>query len=511
MKRNLFKKYKLYVIIVFLVLVLSISSIALTFAITTSNTDQVKFEVSTLSEEDAIYRLLNYAANDKNEEKTITFELPELEIKPPKIVIAKADEKEDPNKLKLENRGVAKESNASDAVAKYETNETSLGIDVSTYQNKIDWKQVKEAGISFAMIRVGFRGYGTGKILMDKYFYDNVKGAIANNINVGVYFFSAAVNELEAQEEAAWTLNAIKGYDITYPIAIDIEIFGNRSDTRLYGVSDHQMTSNALAFVNYVKNHGYTPMIYSYMNALTNRFEVGRFGSTRIWLAQYNDKVTYKGNYHMWQYTSEGSVPGIEGRVDMNVAYFSVTNDISKQQSISGANGGVLDNNVVFTDVEFASLALNDVTLRASPSVSVPNKVGDIPAGTAFTITGISSDFVRIKYNGSIYYINGIDQVRLPDVNFMTSNSTIYLEKEVTTLLRPYKYLSNNDGVTLPVDTEVLMTGVNSDFIRIVYNGDTFYINDTRCFRYNKDKEEEETPPEETPPPDDQNLPENTN
>jgi hypothetical protein len=92
----------------------------------------------------------------------------------------------------------------------------------------------------------------------------------------------------------------------------------------------------------------------------------------------------------------------------------------------------------------------------------------------------------------------------------MNSNSVIYLEKEVTTLLRPYKYLSNNDGVTLPVDSEVLMTGVNSDFIRIVYNGDTFYINDTRCFRYNKEKEEESPPPEQTPQ-EDQNLQENTN
>ena len=158
MKRKLLKKYKLYLIIIFLVLVLSISSIALTFAITTNSTDQVKFEISSLNEEDAIYRLLDYTANDIKGTKTVTFELPALEIKPPKIVVAKVDEKEDPNKLQLENKGTAKESNATEAVAKYETNESSLGIDVSTYQNKIDWKQVKEAGISFAMIRVGFRG-----------------------------------------------------------------------------------------------------------------------------------------------------------------------------------------------------------------------------------------------------------------------------------------------------------------------------------------------------------------
>ena len=491
MKKKMFKKYKLHFIIIFLVFVMSISSIALTYAITTSGNEQVQFEISTLTEEEAINRFLDYTADEVFTGETVVFELPELEVKPPKIVVATTKEKEDPNNLKQEDKGVAKESDVTEALAKYETNETSLGIDVSTYQNKIDWAKVKEAGIKFAMIRVGFRGYGTGKILMDKYFYDNIKGAIANNINVGVYFFSTAVNEMEAQEEAAWTLNAIKGYDITYPVAIDVEIFGNREDTRLYGISDHQITSNTLAFVNYIKNHGYTPMIYSYMNALTNRFEVGRFGSTRVWLAQYNDKVTYKGNYHMWQYTSDGSVPGIEGRVDMNVSYFSVTNDVTKQQPINGANSSASDTNVQFTEVEFQSMTLNDVTLRASASVSVPNKVGDIPAGTTITITGISDDFVRILYNNSVYYINGIDQVKLPEVNFMNNNATIYLDKEVTTSLRPYTYLSNNSGPTIPVDTELLMTGVNSEFIRIKYNGDTFYINDTRCFRYNKEKEEE--------------------
>ena len=96
------------------------------------------------------------------------------------------------------------------------------------------------------------------------------------------------------------------------------------------------MTENALVFCNYVRSKGYTPMIYSYMNALTKKFDTAKFGNERIWLAQYNDEVTYKGKYHMWQYTSSGSVPGISGRVDMNVAYFSVTNDVTKREVVNG-------------------------------------------------------------------------------------------------------------------------------------------------------------------------------
>ena len=128
-------------------------------------------------------------------------------------------------------------------IKQYETSGTSLGIDVSKYQGNINWSKVKQDGIDFAIIRVGYRGYGTGKIVMDPYFKKNIEGALANNIHVGIYFYSVAKNEMEALEEANFTINAIKNYNITYPVAFDLEDFNRH---RLAGVSYDQLNKNAI-------------------------------------------------------------------------------------------------------------------------------------------------------------------------------------------------------------------------------------------------------------------------
>ena len=197
------------------------------------------------------------------------------------------------------------------------------GIDVSYWQGNIDWKAVADSGIDFAILRVGYRGYSSGKMFEDSTFSRNARGAIANGIKIGVYFYSAAINEDEALQEAAWVCNRISGYGITYPVVYDFEDFGKYRCSELTGAD---VTKNALAFLNYVSSRGYSPMMYANPSDLSRYISRSSF-PMKFWLAHYvkgapEKKSSYSGSYQMWQYTSQGTVPGINGPVDMNIAYF---------------------------------------------------------------------------------------------------------------------------------------------------------------------------------------------
>lgn len=243
------------------------------------------------------------------------------EEKPIVIKKAKMNDKEDGQK-KNRNAGNAQELNIYDALALYETPGSSAGIDVSKYQGKIDWRAVANSGIEFAMIRSGYRGNTYGTIVMDPMFEENIQGALKNGIKVGIYFYSTAVNEAEAREEARFTVEVIKKYPITYPVAYDFEDF---DEYRCAYLGKNVVTNNALAFLNYIKSSGYTPMIYSNPTDFNNNWETSRFSGVKSWLAHYTangQKSYYKGPYQMWQYTSKGYVPGISGFVDMNTAFF---------------------------------------------------------------------------------------------------------------------------------------------------------------------------------------------
>ncbi len=194
---------------------------------------------------------------------------------------------------------------------------SKVGIDVSTFQSTIDWKKVKAAGIDFALIRVGFRGYGTAKLVMDVQFEKNIAGANAAGVDCGVYFFTQAITEEEAREEARYTLNAIKNYTVSYPVIIDTELVGDPS-ARANSLSAKQRTDIVNAFCDEVRKGGYYPMVYADKGWLTYNLEASRL-TADVWLAQYNSTVTYTGEYKIWQYTSSGRVDGISTAVDMNV------------------------------------------------------------------------------------------------------------------------------------------------------------------------------------------------
>lgn len=193
------------------------------------------------------------------------------------------------------------------------------GIDVSKYQGNINWNQVKASGIEFAIIRVGYRGYGTGALVEDSKFRQNIQGATNAGLKVGLYFYSQAVNEQEAVEEASMVLRLCKSYRISYPIYFDTEKVANDTG-RADSIGRAQRTANAVAFCETIRDAGYRPGVYSYASWFYNELNMANLTQYSVWIAQYRDNLTFNYNYDIWQYTSSGSVPGISGRVDMNVS-----------------------------------------------------------------------------------------------------------------------------------------------------------------------------------------------
>lgn len=200
---------------------------------------------------------------------------------------------------------------------------SKFGIDVSTYQGKIDWAKVAADGVDFTFIRLGYRGYRTGKIVTDTRYVENITGANANNIDTGVYFFTQATNAEEGIEEALYVLKNIKGYNVNYPIVIDTEASGaDEDDGRSDNISKLNRTLAIKAFCETIKEAGYTPMIYASKSWLKNKLDMTMLEDYEIWVAHYttgNTVTDYSGAYGVWQYTSSGKVDGISGRCDLNV------------------------------------------------------------------------------------------------------------------------------------------------------------------------------------------------
>ena len=195
----------------------------------------------------------------------------------------------------------------------------TIGIDVSKYQSGINWQKVKNAGINFAIIRCGYRGYGSGVLVQDPKFASHISGAKAAGLRVGIYFFSQAITEAEAVEEASMAVKLANQYGINMPIAIDSEYAaGGRG--RADGLSKAERTRITVAFCNTVANSGYKPMVYASKSWFASHLDVSQFGSYRIWVAHYAEKCGYGGRYDIWQNTSKGSVDGVPGNVDMNIS-----------------------------------------------------------------------------------------------------------------------------------------------------------------------------------------------
>ena len=197
---------------------------------------------------------------------------------------------------------------------------SQVGIDVSAHQQEIDWQRVAESGVQFAILRVGYRGYTEGTIQEDAYFEQNLEGAIDAGLDVGVYFFSQAIDEQEAREEARFVLDKLSGYLLAFPVFFDWEKIGSeaRSDTMdlasLTIVTDTVCTE--------IRNAGYQAGLYFNQQLGYEELHLPSLQTYTFWLAEYNDTPSFAYHFDLWQYSASGTVDGIEGDVDLNLAFF---------------------------------------------------------------------------------------------------------------------------------------------------------------------------------------------
>lgn len=194
------------------------------------------------------------------------------------------------------------------------------GIDVSKHQGKIDWKAVAADGVEFAFIRVGNRGYGSGKLVEDERFEQNVKGAQAAGVKVGVYIYSQAITEEEVLEEAEFVLKKIAPYDLECPVVFDVELVSGEKG-RMNALTVEERTHLTALFCQTIENAGYKPMIYHNMEMGVLKINLEPLEKYSKWFAYYNPNFYYPYAYDVWQYSEKGKVKGIDGEVDLNISF----------------------------------------------------------------------------------------------------------------------------------------------------------------------------------------------
>ena len=384
--------------------------------------------------------------------------------------------------------------------SQYETDEITTGIDVSEFQGNIDWKAVADSGIDFAMIRVGYRGMKNGEIKEDACAKYNLQEASKNGLKIGAYFFSTAVTEEEAKEEAEWTKNLLSGYPVTYPVAYNCEGFQNPS-SRQFELSVEERTKLADAFLKSIEEGSYTGMFYAAKNELddNNLWNADDLSlNYRIWVAQYSDqtwpektKSDYTGDHVMLQYTNQGKLDGIKGAVDFNVAYFGYS---QSQQAVDENGAEQVEANVEvgvnFTEVEEQVTAKDEVNLRSTMEQgSDDNIVGSMKNGETAVRTGVGNNgWSRIIYNGQTVYC--VSNYLTTDLSYVTPQETEsefktkftdvsenVTAKEVTNLRNRPSVESPSEVIAELKNGEVIVrTGVsNEGWSRVEYNGQTLY------------------------------------
>ncbi len=288
----------------------------------------------------------------------------------------------------------------------------AYGIDVSQWNGDIDWQKVKAAGVDFVIIRVAYRGYGTGRIVMDSKAIDNLEGAQSAGLGIGAYFFSTSLNEEEAVEEAEYLINVIKNYNVTYPVVFDFEGYDD-PDYRTYGLSKTQRSNNAIAFLTTIENAGYHATMYGSKSYLQddNQWDTSRISALfDVWVAQYfyydastgaqypsyasieGRSTTYTGDYIMWQFTSQGEIDGISGDVDLNLLYEDPYEDVRNFVSR-------LYTNILGRDPDAAGLE-SWVDVLVSGETTGAEVVRDFILSPEFIEKNVSDeDYIEILYN----------------------------------------------------------------------------------------------------------------
>ncbi|MCD8197896.1 MAG: glycoside hydrolase family 25 [Lachnospiraceae bacterium] len=408
------------------------------------------------------------------------------------------DGEEDPQALVEEEEGTKTTISTVKEIAS-ETDEITVGIDVSEYQGTIDWEQVAASGVDFAMVRVGYRTLSGGEIAEDACARYNLQEAEAYDIQLGAYFFSTAVTEEEAQEEAKWTAELLSGYPITYPVAYNCEGFQSDS-SRQSDLSVEERSNLAVVFLDEMEKQGYTGMFYAARNELadnllwqTDELEL----KYRIWVAQYSTYTTeepdYDGEYAMWQYTNMGSVPGIDGYVDLDIAYFGYSETAAAQDE-SAVEYVEADPEIGVTFEEvYEQVTAKEVTnLRSTMDQSdSSNIVVQLQNGDETTRTGKGNNgWSRLEYNGlTLYAVSsylttdlsyGPEAEEEDDDGFKTKFTTVsenVTAKEVTNLRNRPSIEDPSEVIAQLYNGEVIVrTGVSDvGWSRVEYNGQMLY------------------------------------
>lgn len=269
------------------------------------------------------------------------------------------------------------------AVSFVETPMYVYGIDVSKWQGAINWNLVKASGVSFAMIKCAGRSTGDGSLYIDSYFMQNIQEAQAAGIQVGVYFFSQAVNIYEAFEEACLTVNLLQQYNITYPVAFDWE---SSADYRVAAFPQNQLTMNMIAatFCNTVASYGYTPMVYACKNDLLYTYESASLSAAyKIWMANYYDDYYYTSRiymferplpstpfpYQMWQFGVSNVIAGIDGYVDMDLGFFYYMPTMASNFQLTVTNKTISTTYMQPVDLRAGIVARSSAGIDAVPFV----------------------------------------------------------------------------------------------------------------------------------------------
>lgn len=383
-------------------------------------------------------------------------------------------------------------------LGKDETQQLTMGIDVSKYQGTIDWAKVKASGVEFAMIRVGYRAKSTGEIFEDPTARYNMQEAQAAGIKVGAYFFSSAVTQDEARAEAAFTKEIIAKYRITYPVAYNCEDFQS-ADSRQYGLSIEDRTNLACAFLDEISAGGYTPMFYASRSELEGsaQWDTQTLSSKyKIWVAQYPDQPypqtaasSYLGTHDMWQYTSQGKVDGISGRADVNLAYFGYTKEAEAKDEtpaeVVEANPEV---GIIFTEVNETVTAKQETNLRSEPStLNDGSIVCRLVHGDTAVRTGIGHNgWSRVIYNGqTLYAVTSYLTTDMEDTGqqappqgpvYTPVNDQVTAKME--TNLRTEPSTANDDTVVAVLHNGEVLTRTaigDNGWSQLDYNGQTVY------------------------------------
>lgn len=213
-----------------------------------------------------------------------------------------------------------------------------MGMDISSFNGEIDWEKVKDQGIGFVIIRCGYRGYTSGALVEDACFVRNISEANKAGVRVGVYFFTQAVNEVEAVEEASMVIALCRDYRVDLPIFIDTETAA-RGEGRADLLDNETRTLVLKAFCETIENAGYRAGVYASKNWFYERVDHTQLDGYLTWLAEYKDKPTYDGSFQFWQYTSRGYVDGVAGRVDLNIGNLNLSDLNSVWQGDYDENG----------------------------------------------------------------------------------------------------------------------------------------------------------------------------